>query len=43
MTQRSDLPAPLVPADIDIAGLSSFLLDIDRLFHSELWALSTGE
>ncbi|GJE13672.1 DUF1376 domain-containing protein [Methylobacterium longum] len=43
MTQRDDLPAPLVPADIDIAGLSSFLLDIDRLFHSELWALSTGE
>ncbi|SFM91301.1 DUF1376 domain-containing protein [Methylobacterium pseudosasicola] len=43
MTERADLPAPLVPADIDIAGLSSFLLDIDRLFHSELWALSTGE
>ena len=43
MTQRDDLPAPLVPADIDVEGINGFLLHTDKLFHSELWALSTGE
>ena len=37
------LPDPLVAIDIDIAGLDSFMLDIQRLFASELWALSTGD
>ncbi|PJI54385.1 hypothetical protein CTI14_16075 [Methylobacterium radiotolerans] len=37
------LPDPLVPADIDVDGIHGFLLHTDRLFHSELWALSTGE
>ncbi|MFE1598206.1 DUF1376 domain-containing protein [Methylobacterium sp. ID0610] len=43
MSTPSDLPAPLVPPDTDIGGLSAFLLDVERLFASELWALSTGE
>lgn len=43
MTARSDLPSPLVPHDIDVDGINGFLLHTDRLFHSELWALSTGE
>ena len=43
MTQRDDLPAPLVPTDIDVEGINGFLLHTDKLFHSELWALSTGE
>jgi hypothetical protein len=37
------LPDPLVALDVDIAGLDSFMLDIQRLFASELWALSTGD
>lgn len=43
MSGHHDHPAPLVPADTDIAGLSSFMLDVERLFASELWACSTGE
>ena len=47
MSQHSDastpLPDPLVPADIDVDGIHGFLLHTDRLFHSELWALSTGD
>lgn len=43
MTDRTDLPAPLVPADIDVDGINGFLLHTDKLFHSELWALSTGD
>ncbi|WP_407521868.1 DUF1376 domain-containing protein [Methylobacterium oryzisoli] len=39
----TDLPAPPVPADTDISGFARFMLDVDRLFASELWALSTGE
>ena len=39
----SDLPAPLIASDTDIAGLDGFLLDVHRLFSSELWALSTGD
>ena len=37
------LPAPLVPHDVDITGLDGFMLDVQRLFSSELWALSTGD
>lgn len=43
MTADSNLPAPLVPADTDISGLPGFLLDVEKLFASELWALSTPE
>ena len=43
MTAQSDLPAPLIPADTDITGLPGFMLNVERLFASELWALSTGE
>ncbi|WP_331315741.1 DUF1376 domain-containing protein [Methylobacterium mesophilicum] len=32
-----------MPADIDVDGIHGFLLHTDRLFHSELWALSTGD
>ena len=39
----SDLPAPLVGADVDLSGLDGFLLDVQRLFASELWALSSGD
>lgn len=39
----SDLPHPLVSADVDLAGLDGFLLDVQRLFASELWALSSGD
>lgn len=40
---ESELPAPLVPADIDITGLDGFMLNVQQLFASELWALSTGD
>lgn len=43
MTGSTDLPAPLVPFETDISGLPAFMLDVERLFASELWALSTGE
>ena len=43
MSPPSDLPAPLVPSDTDMSGLPAFMLDVERLFASELWALSTGE
>ena len=39
----SDLPAPFVGADVDLSGLDGFLLDVQRLFASELWALSSGD
>lgn len=40
---NNDLPAPLVPADVNITGLDGFMLNVQRLFASELWALSTGD
>ncbi|MEE7478441.1 DUF1376 domain-containing protein [Methylobacterium hispanicum] len=43
MTGSTALPDPLVPLDTDIQGLPAFMLDVERLFASELWALSTGE
>lgn len=39
----SELPAPLVPADVDLKGFSGFMLDVDRLLASELVALGTPE
>ena len=39
----TDLPAPLVRADVDLSGFDGFLLDVQRLFASELWALSSGD
>lgn len=39
----SDLPDPLVPADVDLRGLPWMRLDIHRLLASELVALGTPE
>lgn len=36
---NSELPAPLVPLDVDIRGFPGFVLDVDRLLASELVAL----
>jgi hypothetical protein len=41
--QNKRLSVPLVPADTDIRGLDGFMLDVQRLLGSELWALSTGD
>lgn len=38
-----DLPPPLVPTDIDLRGFPGFVLDVDRLLASELFALCTPE
>lgn len=38
-----ELPEPLVPADVDLRDMDGFMLNVERLFASELWALSTGE
>lgn len=37
------MPAPLVSAEVDLRGMSSFMLDVDRLLASELVALGTPE
>jgi uncharacterized protein YdaU (DUF1376 family) len=39
----ADLPDPLVPADANVQGLDGFMLNVQRLFSSELYALSTGD
>ena len=39
----SDLPKPLVPADVDLRGLPFMPLDVVRLTDSDIVALSTGE
>lgn len=36
-------PDPLVPAEVDLRDLDGFMLNVERLLASELWALSTGE
>lgn len=41
--KKAALPAPLVPDDVDLAGFSSFLLNVERLLASELVALATPE
>lgn len=38
-----ELPDPLVPANADCRQLDGFLLNVERLLASELWALSTGD
>lgn len=37
------MPDPLTPADCDVRHLDCFMLNVDKLMASELWALSTGE
>lgn len=39
----SDLPDPLVPADVDLRGFPGFMLDVERLLASELVALGTAD
>ena len=39
----SDLPAPLVAADLDVRDLDGFMLNVERLMASELVALSSHE
>lgn len=39
----TDAPAPLVDAGTDISGLDGFMLDVERLMASELWALASGD
>jgi uncharacterized protein YdaU (DUF1376 family) len=38
----TDLPAPPVPADCDLRDMDGFMLNVERLLASELWALSDG-
>jgi Protein of unknown function (DUF1376) len=35
-------PEPLVPADVDLRDLDGFMLNVERLLASELWAIATG-
>lgn len=37
------LPAPLTPANCDLRDFDGFLMNVERLLASELWALSTPE
>ncbi len=39
----SDLPAPLLAADVDVRDLDGFMLNVERLMASELVALSSHE
>jgi hypothetical protein len=39
----SDLPPPLTPSDCDLRDLDGFMLNVERLLASELWALATGD
>lgn len=36
-------PEPLTPPECDLRDLDGFMLNVERLLASELWALSTGE
>lgn len=38
-----DLPAPLVPADVDLRAFKFMPVDVQRLLKSETWALGTGD
>jgi hypothetical protein len=38
-----DLPEPFVPPDIDVRDLDGFMLNVERLLASELWALCSGD
>ena len=37
-----ELPEPFIPIDTDVRDLDGFMLNVERLLASELWALSTG-
>lgn len=39
----SEKPAPFVASEVDISGMDGFMLNVQRLFASEIWALSTGD
>lgn len=39
----TDAPPPLVPSDIDLAGLDGFILHVNRLLSSDLVAMATPE
>lgn len=39
----NELPDPLVPADADCRQFDCFMLNVERLLASELWAISTGD
>ena len=38
-----ELPPPLVPAEVDLRDMDGFMLNVERLLASELWAVATGE
>jgi len=37
------VPSPLVPPDVDLRDMDCFMLNVERLLSSELWAVSTGD
>lgn len=39
----TDLPAPLVPADVDLRDFAFMPLDVNRLLTSETWLLGSGD
>lgn len=41
MTQP--LPAPMVPAEVDLRDFAGMWVDVDRLLKSETWALGSGD
>lgn len=43
MNNDEAMPEPPVPADIDVQGMRGFILDVDKLLASELWALCSGD
>lgn len=43
MTELRELPEPPVPADTELRDLDGFMLNVERLLASELWALSSGD
>ena len=38
--KATDLQTPLVPAEVDLRDLDGFMLNVERLLASELWALT---
>lgn len=43
MSGNTELPEPLIQSCADCRKLSGFMLNVERLLSSELWALSTGD
>jgi hypothetical protein len=39
----TDLPEPLVPAEVDLRDFSQMFMDIDRVLKSETWMLGTSD